>query len=85
MNNRNRKNPGRNGKAKDNLIVKMDPRELIPSPENAILYRERTTCDSDFARLVESIRKEGACVLPRLASQDLYVIFGPSCCGKRYY
>jgi hypothetical protein len=53
----------------------MDARDLIPSPENALLYHDRTTADSDFARLVESIRNEGV-QAPLLVSRDLYIISG---------
>lgn len=67
--------PGTNGQAKADRIVRKDARELIPSPENALLYRERTTADSDFARFVESIHKDGV-QAPLLVSQDLYIISG---------
>src|SRR6266849_4654095 len=32
----------------------VDARSLTPSPENALLYRERSNADSDFARLLAS-------------------------------
>src|SRR5258707_854471 len=65
----------RNGSAKENLILQVDARTLNPSPENAMLYRERSNVDSDFARLVESIRREGV-QAPLLVSQDGYIISG---------
>jgi hypothetical protein len=48
---------------------------LKPSPENAILYRERTEDDSDFARLVESVREIGVGE-PLLVSRDGYIVSG---------
>ena len=41
----------------------------------ALLYRERTTNDSDFARLVQSIREKGV-EAPLLVSQDSYIVSG---------
>ncbi len=65
----------KNGEATGKRIVWKDARTLLPSPENAILYRERTTNDSDFARLVDSIRKDGV-QAPLLVSQDSYIVSG---------
>jgi hypothetical protein len=56
-------------------VVYVNARTLIPSPENATLYRSRTTKDADFRRLVESVRKEGV-QAPLLVSRDGYVISG---------
>jgi ParB-like nuclease domain len=56
-------------------IVMADARELKPSPENELLYRERTLNDSDYARLVESVHKDGV-QAPLLVSQDGYIISG---------
>jgi hypothetical protein len=56
-------------------VVYVDARTLIPSPENATLYRNRTTKDADFRRLLESVRKEGV-QTPLLVSRDGYVISG---------
>jgi hypothetical protein len=53
----------------------IDVWRLNPSPENAKLYRERTIEDSDFARLVESIRANGV-QAPLLVSLDFYIISG---------
>jgi len=49
--------------------------DLRPPPENAVLYRNRTTADSDFARLVEGIRKDGV-QAPLLVSIDRFVVSG---------
>lgn len=56
-------------------IVMVDARELKPSPENEHLYRERTTKDSDYARLVESVRSKGV-EAPLLVSLDGFIISG---------
>jgi hypothetical protein len=56
-------------------IVLVDARRLKPSPENAILYRERTTSDADFARLVESVQLKGV-QAPLLVSRDGFIISG---------
>ncbi len=45
-------------RAADRIVI-VDARKLKPSPENALLYRERTAGSSDYARLVESIRRTG--------------------------
>ncbi len=50
-------------------------RTLVPSPENAVLYRDRTTSDSDFARLVKSVGKDGVHA-PLLVSKDGYIVSG---------
>src|SRR4051812_4390251 len=52
-----------------------DGRNFKPSPENAILYKERTPSDSDFARLVEGIDKDGV-KNPILVSLDDFVVSG---------
>jgi len=61
--------------AKTSRVVYIDARTLLPSPENAVLYRERTSKDGDFARLVESVRREGV-QAPLLVSQDNYIVSG---------
>ena len=61
--------------SKANLIVQVDARTLFRSPENALLYRERNDDDTDFARLVESIRKGGV-QAPLLVTRDNYVVSG---------
>jgi hypothetical protein len=53
----------------------VDARALKPSPENETLYRERTELDSDFARLVESVKAEGVHD-PLRVSKDDYIISG---------
>ena len=58
-------------------VMLVDARQLTPSPENELLYRERTTSDSDYARLVESVRNtEGGVQAPLLVSLDDYIISG---------
>ena len=57
------------------VVKTVDARYLIPSPENAVLYRERTTKDGDFARLVESVQREGV-QAPLLVSRDQYIVSG---------
>jgi hypothetical protein len=52
-----------------------NPRTLKPSPENAALYRERGEKDSDYARLLESVRREGV-KAPLLVSLDDFIISG---------
>ncbi len=64
-----------NGKATAKRIVWVDARTLLPSPENSLLYRERTTNDSDFARIVESVQREGV-QAPLLVSRDDFIISG---------
>jgi hypothetical protein len=61
--------------AKGEQVVYVDARDLIPSPENETLYRKRGANDADFARLVESVRREGV-QAPLLVSMDNYVISG---------
>jgi hypothetical protein len=61
--------------AKGEQVVHVDARSLIPSPENETLYRKRGAKDADFARLVESVRREGV-QAPLLVSTDNYVISG---------
>lgn len=56
-------------------VVHVDVRELVPSPENAILYRERTLDDSDFLRLTQSILREGV-QAPLLVSKDGWIVSG---------
>jgi hypothetical protein len=56
-------------------VEHVDVRSLIPSPENEILYRERTADDSDFARLVQSVRVAGV-QAPLLVSLDNYIVSG---------
>jgi hypothetical protein len=56
-------------------LQKIDVSEIYPSPENALLYRERTVADVDFARLVESVR-EGGVQAPLLVSRDRMIISG---------
>ena len=63
-----------NGQAAQ-VVKKVDARTLIPSPENAVLYRERTTKDADFARLVESVKRDGV-QAPLLVSRDNYIVSG---------
>lgn len=53
----------------------VDAREIYPSPENELLYRERTTDDGDFKRLVESVRENGV-QAPILVSRDRKIISG---------
>jgi hypothetical protein len=48
---------------------------LKPSPENEQLYQERTYEDTDYARLVDSIRRRGV-EAPLLVSLDNYIISG---------
>ncbi len=56
-------------------VVYVDARTLTPSPENANLYRERTTENADYARFVESVRKEGV-KAPLLVSRDNFLVSG---------
>ncbi|MCY2968093.1 MAG: ParB N-terminal domain-containing protein, partial [Planctomycetota bacterium] len=49
--------------------------KIQPSPENAAIYRKRTTKDTDFRRLVVSIEENGV-QTPLLVSRDGYVISG---------
>ena len=49
--------------------------DLMESPENAKLYRERTVDDADFARLVRSVSENGV-NQPLLVSRDRYIISG---------
>jgi ParB-like nuclease domain len=60
-------------------VVVVDPRTLCPSYENECLYRERTTSDRDFARLVKSVRKHGV-QAPLLVSRDGRIISGHQRC-----
>jgi hypothetical protein len=64
-----------NGDAIAPRIIQVDVRTLKPSPENALIYRERARDDSDFARLVESIRREDV-QAPLLVSRDGYIVSG---------
>jgi hypothetical protein len=56
-------------------VVRVDARALRPSPENALLYRDRSADDADFARLVESVRAQGVAT-PLLVSRDHYILSG---------
>ena len=56
-------------------VAYVDARTLIPSPENEVLYRERTPADADFARLIESVRLGGV-QAPLLVSLDGYIVSG---------
>src|SRR6266508_3015335 len=62
-------------KGKRNQVVRVEAWKLIPSPENEQLYRERTLANADFARLVESVRRDGV-QAPILVSKDGYIISG---------
>ena len=55
-----------------------DVRTLKESPENVRLYRERTTDNPDFARLVQSVKEKNGIepCNPIVASRDAYVISG---------
>src|SRR5271166_6253668 len=53
----------------------VDARKLLPSPENALLYRERKPDDLDYRRLVQSIRQIGV-QSPLLVSRDNYIVSG---------
>lgn len=53
----------------------IDVRRLQPSPENKDLYRERSTDDADFRRLVESVRKLKVRV-ELVVSRDQFIISG---------
>jgi ParB-like nuclease domain len=71
-----RKKVGVNGRHEgDARIVQRRPSTLKPSPENELLYRERTPDDAAFARFVESIRKDGV-QAPLLVSSDGFIISG---------
>lgn len=71
-----RKKADRNGQHDgDARIVRKRPASLKPSPENELLYRERTPEDADYARLVESVQKDGV-QAPLLVSRDNYIISG---------
>ena len=64
------------GKRKPNSGVRMiDPQRLMPSPENENLYRTRTVDDLDFARLCQSILKDGV-QAPILVSVDWFIVSG---------
>jgi ParB-like chromosome segregation protein Spo0J len=63
----------------DNQVVQVDVRTLIPSPENEQLYRERSTRDSDYKRLLESVKQHGV-QAPLLVSLDNYIISGHQRC-----
>jgi hypothetical protein len=56
-------------------VVMMDARELIPSKENLLLYHQRSERDTDYARLLASIRA-GKVEAPLLVSVDLYILSG---------
>jgi hypothetical protein len=56
-------------------VVEVPIDSIKPSPENALLYRDRTARDSDFARLVESIR-QGGIHAPLLVSKDGFIVSG---------
>lgn len=56
-------------------IVNVSIDSILPSPENSLLYRERTADDSDFARLLQSIRKHGVKDAIKVSS-DNYIISG---------
>jgi hypothetical protein len=56
-------------------VVEISVWDLIASPENDLLYRERGARDSDYARLVESIRQNKV-QAPLLVSQDRYIVSG---------
>jgi hypothetical protein len=58
-----------------NTLLYRDARHLQPSPENMLLYRERSINDSDFRRFVESVRENGV-QEPLLVSLDDYIISG---------
>jgi hypothetical protein len=60
---------------KTEVIVHLDARAFLPWPENTLLYKERTRKDSDYAQLVESVRRDGV-QAPLLVSQDNYIISG---------
>jgi len=59
----------------DDGVVQINVASLKPSPENSVIYRERTAGDLDFLRLVQSIRRSGV-QAPLLASRDFYIISG---------
>jgi hypothetical protein len=59
----------------DDLVQTVPLCMLIPSPENAALYRERTVENADFKRLVESIEKDGI-KAPLLVSIDRFIVSG---------
>ena len=65
-----------NGKKSVADVVQVSVRSLKPSPENSILYRERTKNDSDFARFVESVRRANKVKAPLLVSKDYFIISG---------
>jgi hypothetical protein len=50
--------------------------KLIPSPENRLLYRPRTSADADRRRLVKSIRDKKGVQTPLLVSRDGFIVSG---------
>jgi hypothetical protein len=70
-----KKTPQAHANGKAGRVVYVDARILTPSGQNAELYRARTSKDSDYARLVESVRREGV-QAPLLVSREGYVISG---------
>jgi hypothetical protein len=70
------KTKGKPAKApRSKKVVEVPIDSIKPSPENAHLYRDRAAGDTDFARLVESIKQEGIHA-PLLVSKDGFIVSG---------
>ena len=57
-------------------IARVPVERLKPSPENVLLYKNRSTSQADFRRFVQSIKETGGVQAPLLISIDWYVISG---------